>query len=877
MSVLNQGGTVVVPSRQRAVAVRLAHTRARIAEHASAWASCDVLPWAAWLERCAGQARHGTLQGLRRLNGAEEWLLWAEAAEEACAGRDVLLPAGLADALQRSCALVRDWGLRWAGAPTTEASVLRQARDIFARRCQELGAYCPTDWAIVLRDVKALPNPTLFAGFSSPGTALGARLRQLGGTFWTVDEGKLTREANIVVACADGVDELCRAAHWCRERLQVNPAARLLVVVPQLAQRRAAAVQAFEHGLHGSALLGDPVEPLYAIEGGQPLADYPIVVAALGLIALGGGAVEFMELAALLRSAYVGLGSAPQRAALELSLRERNVHVASFAQLHELARPDATLAVALDGVAAAMTVPPLMREGAGGWARRFAVILEACGWPGKESLGSEEQQQRDRFRELLGELAMLGSAGTLLKHAEALQLLRALAARTAFDVASGDVPVTLSASIDDPLVTYEGIWVAGLGAETWPAALYPDPFVPLAVQRAAGVPQTSPQGQLKTAQRSMAAWQRSTAHLVLSWPQFDGEVPLRPSSLFAKNADSIPTGLDLPAYFDPLVTALRASGRRERRPADQALAWPVGLKLAGGTKALQLQSLCPFRAVAELRLGAAPVAEPVPGLDRLERGQILHRALELVWTQLRDSSALRERTADERALATLAQSAAERAMRERLAARVQPLASPLAQNEVRRLVALIIALLRQDLLRADSAGFAIAQLEDSQERELGGLPIRVRMDRLDHLEDGRLIVIDYKSGAAQPFRPLDERPRQPQLLAYALLAAGEVAGVAAVYLNADQIRWRGVAAEPDLLPALGRIRAPTAPWPELMRHWRRVIDGLVREFAAGIATVDPLPGACKTCHLPALCRIDAVRRNEADPDSEDAVESTDER
>ncbi len=138
-----------------------------------------------------------------------------------------------------------------------------------------------------------------------------------------------------------------------------------------------------------------------------------------------------------------------------------------------------------------------------------------------------------------------------------------------------------------------------------------------------------------------------------------------------------------------------------------------------------------------------------------------------------------------------------------------------------------------------------------------------------------VIILDYKSGAAQTFRPLDVRPRQPQLLAYAVLATGTVAAVAAVHLGADQIRWRGAAAEPALLPELSRTRAPTAPWPELLGHWRRVIEGLVRDFAAGKSAVDPLPGACQYCQLPALCRVAPSRRNQslAGADQDDGGEA----
>jgi RecB family exonuclease len=391
------------------------------------------------------------------------------------------------------------------------------------------------------------------------------------------------------------------------------------------------------------------------------------------------------------------------------------------------------------------------------------------------------------------------------------------------------------------------------------------------VQRAAGLPQASAQGQLESAQRAMRAWRRCAGQLVLSWPESEGDVELQPSGLVAR-----PRGRDAPraaptVLADPLYTAVRAAAVREPRAPDMALGWPRARPLPGGTRALQLQSLCPFRAVAELRLGAAAVSEPVPGLDYRERGQVLHRALQLIWAELGDSRALRAMASDAPALAQLVEGATNQALRERLALRAQPLAAPLARNELERVARLGHALLRQELERADAMEFRIAHVEQAQQAELGGVPLRLRMDRLDRLEDGRVVVIDYKSGAAETFQPLAARPRQVQLLAYALLAEGEVAGVAAVHLNAGEVRWRGAAAQASLLPRLAKPRGPTAPWPELRTHWRTVVDALAGEFAAGTAAVQPQPGACRLCHLGAFCRVDTTRHDAIDPDAEDAL------
>ncbi len=860
-----------MPSRQRAVAVRLAHTRLQLQRGKSAWDSCDVIPWPAWLERCATAGRYGPLQGRRRLGATEEWLLWREAAEAACAGLELLRSESLADSLRRSTARARDWELRWGAAASPESAVLLQARRLFEGRCQQLRAFSAGDWTQVLRDFRAGPAPLVFAGFAGMGRALRARLDELGGVFWPTAAAAEARPAWQAVGCADPVDELRCAARWCREQLTRNPAARLLVVDTRLRLRRAHAVQAFEHELHGSELLGQLGEAHYALEGGQRLAEYALVRAALDLLQLSGGPLEFPQLAALLRTPYIGCGTPAQRAALELTLRERNVSEADLARLGELAAAQrdgagAALADTLRGLLPAWAGSVARRDGAG-WAQDFAARLEAGGWPGKDPLGSEELQQCERLREVLGELSTLGGSGALLSFREALELLRALAVRTSFEAATPDVPVTLTESIEDPLVEYDGIWVAGLSAENWPAPPRADPFVPIAAQRSAGFQPASAHGQLEAARLAMNAWQRCAGRLVLSWPWADGDVPMQPSQLLGARPRAHGAE-DAPACADRLLAALRQSAAREARPAERALAWPAGRRLRGGTRVLQLQALCPFKAVAELRLGAVALNEPRPGLDRSERGQLLHRALELVFAQLRDSHELRRRAARPGALLLLVRTACEQALQERLAVRIGRVPAALVDNERSRLTRLIAALLEQELARAESAEFTIEALEQAQELELAGFPIRVRMDRRDRLDDGRVIILDYKSGAAQAFRPLDVRPRQAQLLAYAVLSRGSVAGVAAVHLGAGDIRWCGAAAEPALLPALGRPRAPTAPWPELLDHWRHVVENLVRDYTAGVSAVDPLPGACQYCQLAAFCRVDPSRRDEANPDAE---------
>ena len=876
-----------MPSRQRSTAVRLAHTHAQLDRQLTRWASCDVLPWSAWLERMAGLARHGALKGLRRMAPAEEWLAWRAAAIEASEGAGLLMPASLADALRQSAARVRDGALRWSGSPTGESALLARALEIMARTCRQRGAILGDDWVPVLREAQASAAPLLFTGFDEMGEALRQRLRELGAMFDDADDADDTydagdaakapeRRSERVVAASDRFDELRRAAQWSRALLERDPASRLIVIVPRLAQCRAMAVQAFDHELNGAQLLeGADASARFAIEGGVPLCDYPMVGAALGMLALASGGLEFAELAALLRSGFMGGGAASVRAALELRLRDRNVLSADLPQLLALARSanlegsDDLLAM-LTAVSMAAPAGAGLRQGMDQWARAFAAQLALWQWPGLQSLDSGEQQQRERFESVLGELAALGPAGGAMGAGRAVELLRSMASRTQFEPATDDAAVTISAQCGDPLVHYDGIWVSGLNAEHWPAAVQADPFIPVAVQRAARMAGASAEGQLAQAQERMESWRRRARELVFSWPCADEDVRLQPCSLLPRPSDdaadtatrtqanagtAAPHELAPPAPLaDALVKALRAGARLEPRSQQRAHAWPAERSLPRGTRALDLQAACPFRALAELRLDAAPLPEPRPGLDLRERGRLLHGALERVWRQLDNSQALR--ACDDSALRSLAVRATAQAMAEVLVARVIPLPPALQANESERTANLIVALLSQEKARAD---FRIDELEVSSLHTVAGAQIRVRMDRVDRLADGRRTVIDYKSGAPQAFPGGEERPEHVQLLIYAALVGEPLAGVASVHLRPTEIRWRGAAAEGGVFPALNTRRAAALPWGEVLPYAQRTVDRLVHGFLRGDAQVLPGPKACERCHLAGLCRIDSAR------------------
>jgi hypothetical protein len=438
----------------------------------------------------------------------------------------------------------------------------------------------------------------------------------------------------------DETDEIDRMAAWCVEMASASPAARLLVVAAGGPERREAIASRLAAALAPRSRLTGEIDPdLVAIEGGLPLTRYALAGHALASLAWLIESLEFEDFSAWLLSPHGPL--VPEAAArLDLWWRRRapleGDARSSLAKLGQATKEGLESA----GLLAAKTLAALSAIDGGPakarvWSERFRAALDALRPGGQFVPTSLEQQAQARFTDLLDEFGALSRVAGLLDARQALRALRELAARTSWQAATGDARVTICSTHDAPIARYDGVWVAGLSAETWPAPLFTDAFIPLPALRAARVAVVDTAGQLAAAQASLAAWRAAADSLVLGAATASGDMQLAPSPLLAA--------------FPRRDLASRAGWLPWHPPRDAALeriedvagdTWPASELLPGGTRSIELQATCPFRAYAELRLGAVELDAPAPGIDHFERGRWLHRALEMFWNETRDSERL---------------------------------------------------------------------------------------------------------------------------------------------------------------------------------------------------------------------------------------------
>jgi probable DNA repair protein len=379
--------------------------------------------------------------------------------------------------------------------------------------------------------------------------------------------------------------------------------------------------------------------------------------------------------------------------------------------------------------------------------------------------------------------------------------------------------------------------------EVWPSRPSPNPFIPLALQRQYNVPHSSPAREFGFATRVSQRLLHSASEIVVSYAQADTERELSPSPLFA----SLP----------PWIPELTASIASPEPPAFETVvdamgpAVKEGALTAGGTRALELQAKCPFRAFAEIRLGARELETPEPGLDPRERGGFLHTALELFWKRIPSSVALRA-ASPEALAAALADSVDQALARHRTAG--DELTTKLLELERIRLLELITSWIELEKQRA--IAFTVEEPEQQRTVQIGGLTVQVRLDRLDKLANGFYALVDYKSRAPKLGDWDGERPESPQVPIYAVTAREPLAALAFGQVRTAENAFKGYSILEGALPGVRPIDA--AELDERISEWRRVLETLGNNFRAGRAEVDPKDRfkTCDLCHLPALCRVE---------------------
>jgi len=867
---------VVTATRRQAREIAEAFARHCLQNGKRVWRSPQAWAFDAWLRRCHEAIWLGGNGSERSLlNPAQELALWERCIRETAQPEvSAQRQYGLARVAMQSWQLAANWGISpgalAAGASASVRTFSDWARQ-FQQHCRDHGwidsAHLADEIIAALARGHISPPPDLalvgFEKLSPQQHGLLQRFEAAGSDIVTPPEVSSASYCQRIAFPGPGA-ELEAAAEWARRILEEDPQKRVGIVVSDLATRRSEVERIFADILTPGAVLPGAATDggVFHLSLGQESDTCPLIAQALLILRIACHGVDYREAGRLLRSPYLhGMpAQAGKRAAIDLQIRRRGWRTVDIRKLAWLAGH------AGDSLAASLEALP---QTAGSrlpseWVTVFTDQLRAFGWPGERIANSAEFQLHEHWRERLAEFASLdpvvGSLGVL----RALSQLTRILQNNVFQTRDPGAPVEIMGSLEAAGLRFDHLWVTGLHDEAWPAPPRPDPLLPLALQRQLDMPSSTVHSQLRHAHWLLSCYQAGADDVVLSWPARLEDRDMCPSLLITDIAET---------------QAADHSGcgsyRRQQTLECDALetaAWdnPPPLRAAqihgGGSGMLTDQAQCPFRAFALHRLKATTPELPALGIDPRTRGMVLHRAMELLWGELGGSDGLaRTGEAELQRLTCESVAAALATTREQTddAAILRHI-----RIEARRLENLIGQILDVERQRGP---FAVTQMESRETMRVGELEITIKLDRVDRLGDGRLAVLDFKTGAAKTGDWCGQRIRDAQMPLYAISRAAAPAAVAVISVKSGEVGYKGVGVEKDVLgtgPAV-KVSQPDTRyfngWDDLMQAWRSQLHTLALNFKGGAAPVTPDREACRYCDLETLCRINELHSQDHNP------------
>jgi ATP-dependent helicase/nuclease subunit B len=917
----NTARTVVVTSTVRAArAWRASYARAQKENSRVAWTSPQIVAWEPWLRSLWNAAILSGAEARVLLSAEQELVLWQRILESDETARQTLSYTGLAELAQNAFRELNNYRiplqqLSADGSMDTKAFHAWSIR--LLAECRKLSClpFAQMESALVEvigSDKIILPEEVILIGFdrSTPShqmlmTAL--RARNCNVHWVALSVGKAATSAPNIVCARTLEEEIACAAQWIRRELLSRPDQRIAVVAPSSVEVRNKIDRTFRTILAPSTMdIRAPASVLpYEFSLGTAMVRLQPVRTALTLLRWLYEPISEEDVSWILVHGGFSSGPLDARATLDRRFRERkfqlgvSVSFRAFRQWILKAEDKSGRQEEFSGLRGTIqALFAIVRNNAldrlrtfSEWRELIEDMLKSAELHLLRPETSEDYQLLQRWSEVLNEFASLNAVAGPVTFSSALEKLEHMANNMLFAQETSYGPVQILGIPESAGLVFDAVWWMGAQASDWPSRGKAQPFLPWDLQRSAHMPYSDPVEDDAFAQRVTRRLLNAASEVSISFAMQNSD--LTTASTRAADSEIIFSPLvrqELPGVpmisaedFNPAPEERSSEKRMTLESVQEEAAVPfLPNHLGGGVRFLELQSACPFRAFAELRLGARPLQERNIGLDAATQGTLIHRVLQQFWAELgSQKNLLRSTSAEHR---QILRKYIDAALGEYATYVTEPWQATLLQVEAERMEGRLLLWLDREKNRPD---FTVSKTEDTlHNQQLGGIEFDCRLDRLDETDKGN-VLLDYKTACVSANDCGGERPDLPQLPAYAVLrnangaASTTPAGIAFAGLHPQNVDFTIIASQPSVLRRKTGEERETAgshktllsaeEMQDQLANWTRTLTRLAGDFRNGTAIVDPKKGreTCTYCHLAVLCRLAEAEETTAAFNEED--------
>lgn len=857
---IDKDAEIVTASRRLARELSACFSQSQIAAGKSAWLTPSISAWPDWLASKLDNARSPSAVATR-IDAFSSSVAW-----ERCLKRQVpdsvLNVAGIARQSFPALQLVADWSVPREALLTSamsedERQFARAAADYWqtldAAGWIDRSAMSKLATTLIREQAVTIPAAMVLVGFDRliPSVSELITTIEAAGCDLTIASSPAIDAEPLIAEFEDFDAEMRSAGAWARDWLANDPQAKLAIVNPALDNSAEKTRRMILEGLAPGWQNADKgYRDSVNVSFGRPLSAFPAIQVVVLILKWLTSGLTSREISVLLRSKCICGNDVAGRSRLEFALRsfpDRQWKVSAFRdalrgrirsadvdqfftaldKMHDLAEEGAS------------------RKGPSDWAGRIDNMLKQIRWPGEQALDSEEFQLVNRWRKLLNEFARSEIVVAEMNLPEAVSRLTALAGDTLYQAEAAAGSVQVLGALEVAGMQFDGIWISGMDAAQWPPTAGPSPFLSRALQKKHGMPDATPADSLQFARRTLDRMIASASRCVVSWARYRDDADLTISPLL--------DGMKMETYNGPADPGWFAWGSVQSEATelvfvDKVPPVSVGERIRGGAFTVQRQYQEPFAAFVHGRLGVRHADAIEPGLSARSRGNMIHDALHNLLASKPSLADIRQWSEAERLRRT--GSAIDAALAD-FVAFADPVIRQILSLERQRLISLLDELIDLEVDRAD---FQVSEVESEVLYSRGVVNLALRVDRIDQLVDGSLLIIDYKTGVAKNFLNKDGEPLDLQLIVYADALPQQTGGLSLINIDSRLINYKGAGGSISWDPDGGE------QWNERLAAWKALVHKAVDEFAAGDVRINLQLNSAQARPLQILSRQEEIKR-----------------
>ena len=871
---LKNGTTVVVPDAAYAANLKQQFS-GWAANSALSWQTPLIFSWQDWL-------KHLWVQQLPSedcriiLNDLQQRLLWQRVIESDISGHTQTVLWNLKASINQArsaWSLIHDYCLDLSDYPhvVNDVRVFKRWKNEYALQLDHNQWLDPLQLPglLVAADLCLSNDGIDFFGFLNIKPVQSEVLESIFSSPVTIHRPGKTQVKNLTLfEYSDQDAELNACAQWAREKYEANPLLTIGVLVADLNHSENRVESAFKSVFVPDFALEANQVDVFSITQKSKLVDKCLVTSALNCLGLLAHRFDYELFSRFLTDSYVDRSEQLKHALCLADMKLRSIVIDDVSlddmivllkRIQEHDQLD--IAHLMSQLQTLSDYRHSIEHSASivSWCEHFAAVLKILKWPNFEILNSQDKRLFKHWDQLFANVCTAGLVYPRLTFEQALSLFNNAAASAFFKNPQARISIV---DINESAgMNFDAIWICGMSDTVLPNPVKFNPLLPFKLQRDHDLPFSSSSDCELRANLQLEQLFGLASELCFSYYKNDENQSFRASRILTQYAKATAGPL-------PLPQDLTISGFELESYNDD-----VGLPLdddcvIGGSYLLKSQAQCPFKAYAEMRLSVEPVDKRDLGLDSAERGTLVHQVLYKVWKRLKNRSGLLVLSSDE--LESVIQQEVDKVIGE--VAYVQKM---FIDVETKRLRQLVGNWLKLEMTR--DKDFRINSLELPLTFSRSGLEFTLKVDRIDELEDGSLLLIDYKTGNASKSSWLDQRVQDPQMPVYFFALTkmlGDNVGALA-FANTKNLTFDGLCEQDVSMKGINQVENNNRGklknfenWGQLRQHWDQNIETLVNEVKQGCASVTPeLLSNCKYCGRQSLCRINqhqSLLRNDDD-------------